>query len=237
MKTSWIAAGLLAALACAGTPAQTPPHAYPPVQNVLQLSAAGTVDAPQDLLTIQLSTTREGSEAAAVQSQLKSALDAALAEARAAAQPPQLEVRTGNFSLHPRHGREGKIIGWQGTAELILEGRDFQRITQLAGRIQGMTVSAIGFGLSREQRGKVETEAQALAIERFRAKAAELARGFGFSGYSLREVSVQSSEPDFPPRPRPYAMEARAAMADAPVPVEPGKSAVTVVVSGSVQLR
>jgi hypothetical protein len=32
-------------------------------------------------------------------------------------------------------------------------------------------------------------------------------------------------------------MEARAAMADAPVPVEAGKSAVVVTVSGSVQLK
>jgi predicted secreted protein len=146
-------------------------------------------------------------------------------------------VRTGNFALYPRHNREGRISGWTGTAELVLEGRDFARITQTAGRIQTMTLGGISFGLSREQRAKVEGEAQAVAIERFKAKAAELARGFGFTGYTLREVAVNTNEPGFRPLMRMAAQEGRAATADAAVPVEPGRSTVVVTVSGSVQLR
>ncbi|TWO71677.1 DUF541 domain-containing protein [Caenimonas sedimenti] len=223
------------ALWASAASAQTVP--YPPPQNVLQLEARGTVEVQQDLLVMNLTTAREGADAAVVQTQLKTALDAALNEARKNAQPGQLDVRTGNFALYPRHGRDGKMSGWQGTAELVLEGRDFPRITQTAGRIQTMTLGGVSFGLSREQRNKVEGEAQAQAIERFKARAAELAKGFGFSGYTLREVSVNASEPGFQPRPRMMAMEAKAALADAAVPVEAGKSAVTVTVSGSVQLR
>lgn len=233
MKTSSL---ILALLLAAGTAtAQTVP--YPPPQNVLQLSASGTVETQQDLLQLNLSTTREGTDPAAVQAQLKSALDAAIAEARKTAQPGQMDLRTGNFALYPRHGRDGKINGWQGTAELVLEGRDFQRITQAAGRIQTLTMGGVSFGLSREQRAKVESQAQAMAIERFKAKAGELAKGFGFAGYGLREIAVHADEPGFSPRPKVMAMEARAASADAPVPVEAGKAAVTVTVSGSVQLR
>lgn len=209
----------------------------PPPQNVLQLSASGTVETQQDVLSLSLSTTREGFDPAAVQSQLKSALEAALAEARKAALPGQLDVRTGNFGLYPRYSQGGKIASWQGTAELILEGRDFPRITQTAGRIQTMTVGGVNFSLSREQRAKVEGDAQAIAIERFKVKAAELARGFGFSGYSLREVAVNSNDQGFVPRPRMLALEGKAAQADMAVPVEAGKSAVVVTVSGSVQLR
>lgn len=209
----------------------------PPLQNVLQLQASGTVEVLQDLLTITLTTTREGTDATAVQTQLKTALDAALAEAKRNAQPGQLDVRTGNFALYPRHGRDGKMTGWSGTAELVLEGRDFPRITQAAGRIQTMTLGGVGFGLSREQRAKVETDAQTLAIEQFKAKAAELARGFGFSGYTLREVSVNANDQGFQPRMRVQAMEAKGMAADASVPVEAGKTAVVVTVSGSVQLR
>lgn len=209
----------------------------PPPQNVLQLQASGTVEVQQDLLTINLTTTREGTDPAAVQAQLKAALESALAEARKTAQPGQMDVRTGNFALYPRHNRDGKMTGWTGTAELVLEGRDFPRITQAAGRIQTMTLGGVGFGLSREQRAKVETEAQALAIDRFKAKADELARGFGFSGYTLREVAVNANDQGFQPRPRMLSMESKAAMADASVPVEAGKSAVVVTVSGSVQLR
>ena len=208
----------------------------PAVQNVVQLSATGSVEVPQDLLSIAMSTTRDGSDASAVQSQLKSALDAALVEAKKTAQPGQLDVRTGNFSLYPRYGRDGKPIGWQGTAELILEGRDFARISSAAGKIQTLTVSNVSFGLSREQRSRVESDAQGIAIEHFKARASDIARGFGFSGYTLREVNVSTSDQGYTPRPRMMAMEAKA-VADAPVPVEAGKTAVLVTVSGSVQLK
>jgi predicted secreted protein len=221
------------ALAAAAASAQSPP----PPQNVLSLQASGTVEVQQDLLMMTLTTSRDGADPSAVQAQLRAALDAALTEARRNAQAGQLDVRTGNFALYPRHNRDGRISGWTGTAELVLEGRDFGRITQTAGRITTMTLGGVSFGLSREQRAKVEGDAQTQAIERFKSRAAELARGFGFSGYTLREVAVNANEPGFVPRMRMAAQDARVASAEAPVPVEPGRSAVTVTVSGSVQLR
>jgi predicted secreted protein len=129
------------------------------------------------------------------------------------------------------------MAGWHGTTELVLEGRDFARITQTAAKIQSMTLGGVSFGLSREQRAKVEGQAQTMAIERFKAKAGELAKDFGFSGYGLREVAVNANDQGFVPRPRMLALESKAAQADMPVPVEAGKSTVTVTVSGSVQLR
>jgi predicted secreted protein len=230
----WIAAGVLSAAASAAG-AQNLPFTPPP-QNVLQLSASGTVEVLQDMLTMNLTTTREGSDSNAVQAQLKAALDTALAEARKAAQPGQMDVRTGNFSLYPRYGRDGRITAWNGTAELVLEGRDFARIAQTAGRIQSMTVGGASFGLSREQRAKVESEAQAIAIDRFKAKAAEIAKGFGFASYGLREVAVNANDQGFVPR-APRLMAATASASQEPVPVEAGKSAVTVTVSGTVQLK
>jgi len=209
----------------------------PAPQNVAQLSASGSVEVVQDLLAMTLSATREGPDATAVQIQLKSALDAALAEARKQAVPGQMDVRTGQFSLYPRYSREGKISNWVGTAELVLEGRDFSRISATAGKIQALSVSQTQFSLSREQRERVEGEAQAQAIHRFKTRAAEIAKGFGFSGFSLREVAVNSNDQGGFPRPRMMAMEARGALADAPVPVEAGRATVQVTVSGSIQMR
>ena len=208
----------------------------PEPQNILQLSASGTVEVQQDLLSIRLTTTRDAADAATVQTQLKAALDAALTEARRNAQPGQLDVRTGNFSLSPRYTKEGKINGWQGSTELVLEGRDFPRITQTAGRISTLGIGGIGFGLSREERAKVEVQAQTIAIDNFKQKAVELARGFGFAGYTLREVSVNANEGG-PIQPRMMAAQAKSFSADAAVPVEAGKTTVVVNVSGAVQLK
>ena len=231
-RSAW--PGLLAILLFCATVGAQP---QPAPQNIVQLQASGSVEVQQDLLSISLNTTKEGPDAAAVQTQLKTALDAALTEAKKAAQPGQLDVRTGNFSLYPRYGRDGKMTGWSGSVELVLDGRDFARISATAGKIQTLTMGNVSFGLSREQRLKVEQEAQAQAIERYKTKANDIAKSFGFGGYSLREVSVSSSDQGFVPRPRMMAMEARAAVADAPVPVEAGKSTVLVTVSGSVQLK
>lgn len=210
---------------------------HAPLQNVAQLAASGSVEVQQDLLSITMNTTRAGADAATVQNQLRLALEAALAEAKKTAQPGQMDVRTGNFSLYPRHGRDGKISGWQGSTELVLEGRDFARITAAAGKIQTLSMGNVGFALSREQRAKVEGEAQAQAIERFKAKAADISRSFGFASYTLREVSISANDQGFTPRPRMMAMQAKGDVAEAAIPVEAGKSTVLVNVSGSVQMR
>jgi len=208
----------------------------PSPQNVALLSASASVEVQQDLLSMTMSTTRDGTDSATVQNQLRLALEAALAEAKKTAQPGLMDVRTGNFSLYPRYGKDGKINGWQGSTELILEGKDFPRITAAGGKIQTLTLGNVGFALSREQRARVEGDAQAQAIERFKAKALEVTRSFGFSSYTLREVSVNAND-QAPVRPRMMAMEARAAMSDLPIPVEAGKAAVLVNVSGSVQMK
>ncbi|MEO5659896.1 MAG: SIMPL domain-containing protein [Polaromonas sp.] len=207
-----------------------------PLHNVAQLSASGSVEVQQDLLSISLNTTRDGSDAATVQTQLKQALDAALAQAKQAASAGLMEVRTGNFSLYPRYGKDGKINGWQGSTELVLEGKDFQRITSTAGKIQTLTMGQVSFALSREQRTKVEGEAQTQAIERFKAKAAEVSKSFGFGSYTLREVAVNANDQSYSPRPRTMAMSAKSDMAESAIAVEAGKSTVLVTVSGSVQM-
>lgn len=207
-----------------------------PLKNVAQLSASGSVDVQQDLLSISLATSRDGSDAGTVQTQLKEALESALIQARLSASPGLMEVRTGNFSLYPRYSKEGKINGWQGSTELVLEGKDFARITGTAGKIRSLSMGNVSFALSREQRGKVEGEAQAQAVESFKAKAGEVSKSFGFGRYTLREVSVNTNDSSPIPLPRMMAMSAKSDMAEASVPVQAGKSTVVVNISGSVQM-
>ncbi len=208
----------------------------PPPQGVVSLSSSASVEITKDLLSVTFNTTREGLDAASVQSQLKQALDAALIEAKKAARPGQVEVQTGNFSLAPRYTNKGVVSGWQGSAELIVEGRDLQAIGQLSGRITTLTINRVGYNLSRELREKSESDVSAQAIARYRAKAAEYATQFGYSGYAIREVNVSTSEPG-PGRPV-MMMQARAmsVASEEALPVEPGKGTVTVNVGGTVQM-
>lgn len=215
----------------------TQPLSNSPPQNVVQLAASGVVEVQQDLLLVTLSTLREGSDANAVQSQLKQAVDAALVGLKQQEKAGAMEVRTGNFSLTPRWGRDGKSTGWQGQAEVVLEGPDFARITAAVGNVQALTVSQLSFSLSRAQRVKAEREAQGLAIVSFKARAGDIAREFGFSGFTLREISVQANDQGGGPRSRTMMMEAKTASSSSPVPAEAGNMSVEVTVAGAVQLK
>lgn len=208
----------------------------PAPQGVLSLNASASVEVTKDLLSITFTASRDGNDAATVQSQLKQALDAALAEARKVAKPQQVEVQTGNFSLYPRYAAKGGINGWQGTAELVVQGRDMAAISQLAGRIQSMAIGRVAYGLSREASQKVEAEVTAQAIQRFQAQAAEIARQFGYQGATVREVNVQTNEPGMVPMAAKAYMRAAAPMDEA-LPVEAGKGTVTATVSGTVQMK
>jgi predicted secreted protein len=207
----------------------------PPPQGVVNLSASASIEVAKDWISVSLSTQREGSEAGPVQTALKQALDAALQEARRAARPGQVEVQTGNFSLSPRYSAKGQTNGWQGSAELVVEGRDMAAIAQLTSRITTLSIARVAYGLSREQRLKAEGDVTAQAIGNYRSRAADAAKLFGFGSYLIREVNLSSNEPpQFAPAMRAKVMSSMAS--DEALPVEAGKSTVTVTVSGSVQL-
>ncbi len=226
----------LAFSACPGLAQSEPRPSTESPRNVAHLSASATAEAPQDFLVVVLSTTHEGPTAAAVQAKLSQAVESALSAGRQASQPGQLEVRSGNFSLQPRYGREGQITGWQGTAQVILEGRDFARIAAQTGRISTLSVSQMSFSLSRELQARLQAEAQSQAIARFKRDADLIVKGFGLSSYALREVTVGPQAAHPAPWPMARSMAATA-MADAPLPMEAGKASISVTVSGSVQMQ
>lgn len=235
-RLSSLRAGLSLALAmCFLSPAQA--QNPPERRNVVSFTASATQEVTQDLLTVVLQANKEGSQAADVQSALKQLLESGLNEARKAAQPGSMEVRTGSFSLYPRYSNQGRTNGWQGQAQLVLEGTDMARITQTVGKLNQLNVVQVSYGLSRALREKHEAAVTAQAIASYRARGLELAKAFGFGNYALSEVSVQSNEGS-DPRPVPMMMKsARSeAAADAPLPVEPGKGQITVTVSGQVVL-
>jgi predicted secreted protein len=236
--TTAAAAAALAALTHAAM-AQT----LPPPAGVLTLTTNASIEVTKDVLAIAFNVTREGADAQTVQSALKQALDAALAEARKVARPGQVEVQTGNFSLHPRYSQPGpkggtpSITGWVGSAELLVQGKDIAAIAQLSGRVQTMTIARVGYTLSKEAREKFEADATAQAIARWRAKAGQMSQQFGYTGYAVREVNVSSNEPGGGPQPMVMMSRVKSmGVAEEALPTEAGKGEVSVTVSGSAQM-
>ena len=223
ITTKLIAAGVMAISTAASFSQNI--QSSTPVQRV-NLSASATVQIPQDVLTLSLTTQRDGPDAQTVQNQLKLALDSALTQAKRDAKDSPVEVRTGRFGVSPRYDRNGKVTGWQGSAELLLQGRDFARMGEIAGKLQTLTVANASFGLTPEQRQAAEALAQTQAIAQFRQRAGEAAKSFGYASYSLVEAQINAGDAGGG-RPPMFAMSARANVAaDAPVPIEAGLTSV-----------
>lgn len=209
-----------------------------PMTDVIQLSTSASVSASQDFLKMSLSTTKEGLEASQVQEQLKKAVDEALKQLKANAGSNTYSVQTGSFSLNPRYSNQGKINGWQGSAELSIEGKDFGAIAQAAGAVKSMVINSTIFSLSEEKRLEANAKAQSIAIDRFKAKSQNIAKSFGYIGYNLKNVMISEGGADNEPIYSARSKNIAFAMADsAPVPVQAGSADVVVRVNGSIILK
>jgi predicted secreted protein len=224
---------LLAASLLSTTAAIAAAQTVAPPSGVLSLSAQAATEVPTDVVHLTLAAEQEGPEPTAISNALSARTQAVLAQAK---RTSGVEAQSGGFTIHPNTDRNGRISTWRGRSEVILKSKDFAAVSKLAGDLANqMQVQNIAFSLSREARQAAEQKLADQAVAAFRDKAQATTKLFGYSGYTIREVSLNESG-GVMPMPRMYAAKAMSADAGAPIPVEGGKSQVTVSVNGSVQM-
>ncbi|CAG2149522.1 hypothetical protein LMG19282_03596 [Cupriavidus campinensis] len=225
---------LLAASLLTTTAAVASAQTLPPPAGVLSLSAEAVTEVPTDVVQLTLAAEQEGAEPSAISSALSARTQAVLAQAK---RTSGVEAQSGGFTIHPSTDRNGRISTWRGRSEVILKSKDFAAVSKLAGELANqMQVQNVAFSLSREARQATEAKLAEQAVSAFRDKAQVSTKLFGYSGYTIREVSMNDSGGVVPPTPRMYAAKAMSADAGAPIPMEGGKAHVTVSVNGSVQM-
>jgi len=225
---------LLAATLLCTTAAVASAQTLPPPAGVLSLSAEAVTEVPTDVVQLTLAAEQEGAEPSAISSALSARTQAVLAQAK---RTSGVEAQSGGFTIHPSTDRNGRISTWRGRSEVILKSKDFAAVSKLAGELANqMQVQNVAFSLSREARQATEAKLAEQAVSAFRDKAQTSTKLFGYSNYTIREVSMNDSGGVVPPTPRMYAAKAMSADAGAPIPMEGGKAHVTVSVNGSVQM-
>lgn len=207
-----------------------------PFFNVVTIEASATADIPTDTLTVTLFVEEQGPDPAALATRVNTRLEEALTRAK---KEPKVEARSGNYQTTPTYDRANQITGWRIRADVVLESRDFKAAAALAGALQpALKLWSMTFSLSRGAREAAEASLLSDALGKFQEKARTVAKGLGFPGYQIGQIVVRSEGPL--PAPMAFRNVAMSAMADGgaapPVPVEGGKNAVTVNVSGSVVL-
>jgi len=202
----------------------------------MTLQASASTEVMQDTVHISLSTVVEAPDQPTAGKLLTAALDEVVKRAKEAKDASGVEVRTGGFNVWPNANDQGKISGWRGQGEIVLQSKDFAKASALASSLgDKAAISSIVFLLSREAREEQEGKLLAQAAQAFRERAKAAVQAFGFSGYRIVRIDLGGAG-NAPQAPMPRGvLMAKAASAD--VPLEAGAETVTVSVSGTIALQ
>ncbi len=205
---------------------------------VLQLQAAASAEVVPDRTLAVLAVVAQGSDVAALNSEVLGRLDAALQRARAVS---GVQASTGGVATSPRWVDSAGSMhqqGWSVRAELTLRAADPAALGVLLGALasSGLQLQSLGTQMSAAQRERELAELSSKAIAAFRARAQAAAGDFGYSGYRLRNIELGGLQGEQPqPQPLMFGM-VNAARPAPQLAVQPAARQVSVSVSGSVQL-
>ncbi len=202
----------------------------------MSLQAAASSEVMQDTVRISLSAEVDAPDQPTAGQRLTAALEAAVKRAKGNG---GIGGRTGGFNAWPNPDNKGKVTGWRGHGEIVLQSKDFARASALASKLSDKTaISNISFLLSREAREAEERKLLTQAAQAFRERALAAATAFGFSGYRIMRIELGGTGGPQPMARAPAPMMmAKAADARADVPLEAGEVTVTVSVNGTISLQ
>lgn len=231
MKFTSALPALFASLLLA-SPAQAA-HGHEPAPGRVEFQAEASRVLPNDLLRATLHTELGEKDPARLSRALTAAMNNAL---KAARDWPTVKVATGNQSSWPVYGKQNRLEGWRGRAELTLESRDFKAAGELLAELQdNLQLQSLNFVVAEETRQAAEQELTREAIKAFRDKARLVSDSWGAKGYELLQMNIGSTGGHYP---RPPMVMMMAKMADAAPAQEMagGESRLGISVNGSIQL-
>lgn len=201
----------------------------------LTLQAEASTLVRQDTVNLVMAKIVEGADPQVLHVQLASAMEPAFKLAKAY---EALSVRSGGFRVSPVYGADGKISGWRGRSELVIESRDFQAATRLVSELSDrLVLSSLRFHLSEEQKKKHESALIQQAAQAFRDRASLAMQAFGYREYEIVKLDLNASISPGSPQPVMLRSAASSPMPKADIVLEADSVPVSVLVSGTVVLR
>jgi predicted secreted protein len=230
---------LLLSLTLFTTLANAREHRGHALHDRVNLAVSATDDIANDLTIAVLYVEREGQNQSKVAAEINETMAWALAEAKAV---KGLKLQTQQYSTYPVYGQDSTVIsGWRARQSLRLESADAATLGELMSRLQArLAVESVGFGVSRAKRETVEASLTSEALARFQTRATRIAKDLGRPGYRIMQLDVSGTGgmPGPVHYPRMMAMaEGAMAAARAPAQMETGEQAMTVTVTGTIQLE
>lgn len=153
----------------------------------LQATASAEVD--NDILEATLSVHREGSNPSLLSDAVNADIRWAIAEAKKVS---VVTVQTLGYQTNPIYQQQ-RLSGWRVRQSLRLESRDIAALSQLIGKLQErLAVGQVGYRISPQRRNAVEEKLVVEAIDRFKKRAALVAKEIGRNRYRLVSMNINT---------------------------------------------
>ena len=221
-------------VACLGLLTQA--HADMPQYRVVNLQAEVVRQVANDEMQASLYAEFNEKDAATLANKLNSTINQATTQAK---KYPQIKITTGNQNTYPIYNDKNQLTSWRGRAEINLNSQDFKATSELIAKLQEtLKLDNIRFSVSKEQREKVENELYVEASKAFQKRANLLLSPWNASSYELMTVNLNTQNSYRPMMAMAVANDSM--MKSARVEsqnFEAGDSEVTVIASGSIQLK
>ena len=201
--------------------------------NQVRLQSQQTESVSNDTMHVTLQTYAEMQDPAKLAARINQEMEWALAQVK---QVPGVKLRTGSYQTWPVIRKE-VTTGWRGQQDLILESRDTQALSRLAGQLQAkLQIKSMSFTVSDEKRVTVENRLIDLALNAFKERAGIVGDNLKAGGYRIVELNVGTSTAR-PPMMHQARMASMSMEAGDAVAVEGGESDVRVTVNGTIELK
>ncbi|SFR62618.1 SIMPL domain-containing protein [Thiomicrospira sp. ALE5] len=201
-------------------------------QHDIHFSITEQLEVANDQMIIQLAAQAQAGNTQAVSRQINQAMQQAFQQLTA---DERNFVQTGQYSVNPRHNRDGDIIHWQGQQQLILTLPIDADISELLSRLQPyLSYQSMQAGLSHPKRQEAENTLLETALKSYQARAKLIAASLAANQYRIREthINTQQQAGIFPQA----RMALAASMDSAPV-IEAGNQTLSISVNGTLVIE
>lgn len=212
--------------------ASTVHAAEEPQYNRVDFNTEATREVGNDLLQAQMRLEVSDQSPARVAQLLNTTINAALDKAAAF---PAVKAASGNYTTYPIYGKNNRLDGWRGNAQIRLESRDFKTAGELIGELQtSMQLAGVSFTVAPETRRRLEDELVGEGLAAFRKRAEAIRESLGGSGYKIVHVGINSG--GYHPQPLMDGMIAMKALATPAPEFSGGDSDLTMQISGTIEV-
>jgi predicted secreted protein len=206
--------------------------------NKIQLAVQEVAEISNDTAVTTLSVELEDSDPKRLANHINQTVNQALQTTK---NYPQVTVKTGSQYTYPLYNQSNQRTGWRTLGQLVLKSQDFVALSQLIGELQhtagSLQFNDLQFSISETAREQTEAELTQRAIQKFKAKANLIGKGFHSTNWRLVNMEVSTPHSStLPVHATRMKTDGTSSVAVAPQ-LEGGKSQLQVMITGTIQLR